>query len=67
MTNPLSITVIPYPPTGPVEGATTVGVAARGGAVGVAAGVLAVDILLIFLLLIEEVKTEQEYSSRNVE
>jgi hypothetical protein len=53
------MTVIPYPPTGPVEGATTVGVAARGGA--------AVDVLLIFLLLIEEVKTEQEYSSRNVE
>jgi hypothetical protein len=58
---------MPYPPTGPVEGATTVGVAARGGAEGVAAGVLAVDVLLIFLLLIEEVKTEEEYSSRNVE
>jgi hypothetical protein len=59
MTNPLSITVTPNPPTGPVAGVTTAG-ALAGALDGVA-------LLMFVLLLLEEVKTEEEYSNPEVE
>jgi hypothetical protein len=69
MTKPLSITVTPTPLTGPVAGGTTAGALAGAGAeAGVAAGVLdGVALLMFVLLLLEEVKTEEEYSNPKVE
>jgi len=59
--------VTPNPPTGPVAGVTAAGAGAAAEA-GVAAGVLdGVALLMFVLLLLEEVKTEEEYSCPEVE